>query len=1150
MRRAAPWSRLVLAAVCLVLASTSSVEAARYKLARTFTDPVVEESFGSRIVEGGGRIVIAAPYEQTSPRIPAGAAYVFDAATGAFIRRLASPVAGGQTFGSALAIIGDVLVVGESYGMTGPGSFRGLVHFFDAASGALIRTVPNPSTDPNRLGFGTSLEPIGDRIAVSAPSTFTEAAPANEIFVLDVGSGEVVQTLQQPAENSRAVGFGVALAHVGGVIVAGNPNQRPDYSHAGVAYVYDAASGEFTRTLDNPEPFTIGQFGWAMASVGGAVAIAAPSVFESIPPLGAVFVMDPTTGALLRTLRSPNPNPLIEFGVSLAPVGDLLLVGATTRLDGEGSGAFLFDPATGALLWDFTPLAATRVGKTVASDGRDLLVQGLVGDNSVVFHFIPTCGDGVVDSCETCDDGNTVAGDGCDATCMLESCGNGVLDPGEQCDDGNGVDGDGCDHGCFTTGCGNCVVTAGEECDDGNDSLEDHCDPNCTVPRCGNGVVGIHETCDDANTLGGDGCSAQCKIEACGDGFVDAGESCDDGNRTAGDGCDADCRLETARLGWWKPVFAVPDTTKVSLYSTPVVTPAGILVIDETGFDSIQAELFDATTGALLHTFPELNAFTIASFGGDIWIGDYAFPGVVNRYDGATFALRQSYVGPQSGLVGGFGGAVALVGDHVLVQNGSATVEVFDAATGAHQHTLERPDTADADPFGAVILGVGTHAVVSGTSFAYLFDPATGAYVATLTAPKDEALIGSRPVVLDDRVLLAGPAGVVYVFDGATGALVHTFKPPGGKDLAFGKYIAVRGDAVLIIGMHALHVFDPNTYALRRTIPDPGEGGCFGYTIFDTPFGWAVSDVCTGENFNGIVYVFDHDDGHLVAALPNERGGDSESLTRALGAYGTTLLVWHQDDEDGFGAVVRAYKPCDDGVLEPGEECDDGNVVSGDGCDLSCTLTRCGNGIVTAGEECDDGNRVPGDGCENDCTRSPDICTGVRLEDARLTVRHVRAPLGDETLVVTGHLVPPAGTALDPLAAAARGAELRIADATGAPLLDVTIPAGERGAACGPQDGWRTEKDRAIYTNATNALDEVCTPGSAQGLRRLVIRRRAPDGGVNFRLRVGPSPIADPAGALAMSIGLGAAPDSTCGAQTFDPLDCERAASGTVVVCR
>jgi cysteine-rich repeat protein len=61
----------------------------------------------------------------------------------------------------------------------------------------------------------------------------------------------------------------------------------------------------------------------------------------------------------------------------------------------------------------------------------------------------PVCGNGALESGEQCDDGNTVDGDGCSATCMVEAmCGNGTLEPGERCDDGNTVGGDGCSATC------------------------------------------------------------------------------------------------------------------------------------------------------------------------------------------------------------------------------------------------------------------------------------------------------------------------------------------------------------------------------------------------------------------------------------------------------------------------------------------------------------------------------------------------------------------------------------------------------------------------------------------------------------------------------------------------------------------------------
>ncbi len=74
-------------------------------------------------------------------------------------------------------------------------------------------------------------------------------------------------------------------------------------------------------------------------------------------------------------------------------------------------------------------------------------------NNSLDFRILtnivsPVCGNLIIESPETCDDGNQISGDGCDALCHLESspsvCGNTILENGEQCDDGNIVSGDGC----------------------------------------------------------------------------------------------------------------------------------------------------------------------------------------------------------------------------------------------------------------------------------------------------------------------------------------------------------------------------------------------------------------------------------------------------------------------------------------------------------------------------------------------------------------------------------------------------------------------------------------------------------------------------------------------------------------------------------
>ena len=179
--------------------------------------------------------------------------------------------------------------------------------------------------------------------------------------------------------------------------------------------------------------------------------------------------------------------------------------------------------------------------------------------------FLSFCGDRLVEGTEECDDGNTLSGDGCSATCQKEEprptlvgaaavCGDGVLDSSEECDDGNTRDGDGCTTTCLLEQgiCGDGIVERllGEQCEQ---SLHDPSLPyQCVHCRyvssmCGDGKVDPGEECDDGqrnSTAADASCRPDCSHSRCGDGILDSSEQCDDGNRLNGDGCDRFCQSE------------------------------------------------------------------------------------------------------------------------------------------------------------------------------------------------------------------------------------------------------------------------------------------------------------------------------------------------------------------------------------------------------------------------------------------------------------------------------------------------------------------------------------------------------------------------------------------------------------------------------
>lgn len=175
-------------------------------------------------------------------------------------------------------------------------------------------------------------------------------------------------------------------------------------------------------------------------------------------------------------------------------------------------------------------------GNTLAGDGCD---------SDCHIEVAELCGDDAFDAeTEECDDGNNEAGDGCGPGCWIEGCGNSFLDPDEACEDSNTVGGDGCSADCKSDeSCRNNILDPGEDCDDGNDDDTDACPSSCKTPFCGDGFVRIGvENCDDGNDVADDGCT-ECVLDSCGNGLEDEGEECDLGaaNGLAGATCFKNC---------------------------------------------------------------------------------------------------------------------------------------------------------------------------------------------------------------------------------------------------------------------------------------------------------------------------------------------------------------------------------------------------------------------------------------------------------------------------------------------------------------------------------------------------------------------------------------------------------------------------------
>ncbi len=497
--------------------------------------PAPGDLFGSSLAALGPNIVVGAPFHDVPSAINTGVVYILSGSTGGLLRTLANPTANpGDEFGFAVATVGSKVVVGAPFDDTA-GSDAGAVYVFDGSTGALVRTFLNPAP-ANSSRFGWAVAALGGNILIGAPLDPNGTGGGGTVYLYDTVTGILKQVFLNPTPNGGD-DFGFAVAALGANVIVGAPGRdtpatqfdpvKPD---TGAVYVFNGTTGALLRTLVSPTANQGDNFGWSVAAVGNAVLVGDPNDHSGVAIAGAAFLFDGTSGALLRTFVKPTRVNLDAFGFRVAALGtNKALVAAL----GDDTGAlnagavYVFSTIDGSLLEKFqkaVPGADDDFGRALLSFGTTRVVVGVPMDDTrgqdagAVYAFQDT------------------------------SCGDGMLDPGEQCDDGNRNDGDGCDSNCTVTGCGNGIRTGSEACDDGNLTAGDGCSPTCQLEGvCGDGIKASFEGCDDGNLVNGDGCDANCTPTGCGNGIVTAGEQCDDGPGNGNDlCCSATCqRVDT-----------------------------------------------------------------------------------------------------------------------------------------------------------------------------------------------------------------------------------------------------------------------------------------------------------------------------------------------------------------------------------------------------------------------------------------------------------------------------------------------------------------------------------------------------------------------------------------------------------------------------
>lgn len=189
-----------------------------------------------------------------------------------------------------------------------------------------VRAIPS-STDPQpfRTLQGTCF--FGTSFAVSDGLLAVGSGCADVVHVYNASSGMPLYALS--GDQTQLDSFGVSLAMGHGFLVIGAPYHNGGnlltQTGAGLVYVFNASSGVLLATMQSPNPEFNGFFGFSLTMDEGLLVVGAPDL--DLDP-GHVYVYNASSGALLETLTSPDAPKGIEFGYSVAIKSGTIVVGA------------------------------------------------------------------------------------------------------------------------------------------------------------------------------------------------------------------------------------------------------------------------------------------------------------------------------------------------------------------------------------------------------------------------------------------------------------------------------------------------------------------------------------------------------------------------------------------------------------------------------------------------------------------------------------------------------------------------------------------------------------------------------------------------------------------------------------------------------
>ena len=300
-----------------------------------------EPNFGRAVVLSGADLLIGQPVNWYGPGVVHAYRAAPDGAWSEPILLTAPDSTTRDDFGRALAVDGDMLVVGAPRKRDG----SGVAYVFrrSAADAAWeLDAVIEPPQSGDHREYGVALALDGDELLVGSPAVGSTGV----VYRYERGgSGWTLQGSIRPPSNDRAAAFGRSISRDGDRLVVGAPATD---SLRGRVYVVDRAGMDW----GTPRAVELA-VATERAGLGSSVFLSGAQGFVGAPGRSEVLVIGPDDSGAWRataTLRSGSEARGSSFGFSLASIDDGVLIGAPGAMGRDG--LVYWFAADGAGGWD------------------------------------------------------------------------------------------------------------------------------------------------------------------------------------------------------------------------------------------------------------------------------------------------------------------------------------------------------------------------------------------------------------------------------------------------------------------------------------------------------------------------------------------------------------------------------------------------------------------------------------------------------------------------------------------------------------------------------------------------------------------------------------------------------------------------------